>query len=82
MAKVVVGMTMSVDGFVLDRDGEFSRLYPTLGELRETGDAAAARCPGEPLFAAHRALPLAALGRFAAYLWGLIRYFSPVACLP
>ena len=36
MAKVVMGMTMSLDGFVEDEKGDVSRLYPDLGELRET----------------------------------------------
>jgi dihydrofolate reductase len=35
MAKVVVGMRTSVDGFVADPEGSSSRLYPDLGELRE-----------------------------------------------
>ena len=36
MAKVIVGMTISVDGFVADRHGSASRLYPDLRALRET----------------------------------------------
>ena len=36
MAKVVVGMTMSADGFVTDANGSVSRLYPDLAELRHT----------------------------------------------
>jgi dihydrofolate reductase len=36
MGKVVFGMTMSLDGFVNDRNGSVSRLYPDLGALRET----------------------------------------------
>jgi dihydrofolate reductase len=35
MGKVVIGMRTSVDGFVADRDGDSSPLYPDLGELRE-----------------------------------------------
>jgi dihydrofolate reductase len=35
MGRVVVGMRVSVDGFVADREGSSSRLYPDLGELRE-----------------------------------------------
>lgn len=35
MGKVVVGMRTSVDGFVADRDGNSSPLYPDIGELRE-----------------------------------------------
>lgn len=34
--KVILGMTMSLDGFVNDRNGSVSRLYPDLGELRKT----------------------------------------------
>jgi dihydrofolate reductase len=36
MGKVVVGMTVSLDGFVNDRNGEVSRLYPDLAALRKT----------------------------------------------
>jgi dihydrofolate reductase len=36
MTKVVVGMTMSVDGFVTDANGSASRLYPDLAALRHT----------------------------------------------
>lgn len=36
MGKVVGGMTMSLDGFVNDRNGDVSRLYPDLDALRET----------------------------------------------
>jgi dihydrofolate reductase len=36
MAKVIAGMTMSVDGFVADRDGSAERLYPDLASLRGT----------------------------------------------
>jgi dihydrofolate reductase len=36
MGKVLGGMTMSLDGFVNDRNGSVARLYPDLGELRET----------------------------------------------
>jgi dihydrofolate reductase len=36
MGKVVFGMTMSLDGFVNDRNGSVSRLYPDLDALRET----------------------------------------------
>jgi hypothetical protein len=35
MGRVVVGMRSSVDGFVADRDGDSSALYPDIGELRE-----------------------------------------------
>jgi len=36
MAKVIVGMTMSLDGFVNDRHGSVARLYPDLAALRKT----------------------------------------------
>ena len=36
MAKVVVGMTISLDGFVQDQSGSAARLYPDLEELRDT----------------------------------------------
>lgn len=36
MAKVVVGMTVSLDGFVADQSGSAARLYPDLADLRDT----------------------------------------------
>jgi dihydrofolate reductase len=36
MATVVVGMTISLDGFVADREGSVARLYPDLAALRGT----------------------------------------------
>lgn len=36
MAKVIVGMTLSLDGFVNDRSGSVERLYPDLAALRKT----------------------------------------------
>ena len=36
MAKVVVGMTISLDGFVEDESGSAARLYPDLADLRDT----------------------------------------------
>jgi dihydrofolate reductase len=36
MAKVLLGMTMSLDGFVEDRHGRVDRLYPDLAALRQT----------------------------------------------
>ncbi len=36
MAKVIGGMTLSLDGFASDPDGDVSQLYPDLGELRDT----------------------------------------------
>jgi dihydrofolate reductase len=36
MGKVVVGMTMSLDGFINDRNGSVAALYPDLAALRDT----------------------------------------------
>jgi dihydrofolate reductase len=36
MAKVIAGMTTSLDGFVADESGSASRLYPDLAALRDT----------------------------------------------
>lgn len=36
MGKVILGMTMSLDGFINDRDGSVAELYPDLNELRNT----------------------------------------------
>jgi dihydrofolate reductase len=36
MAKVIAGMTISLDGFVADQTGSASRLYPDLAALRGT----------------------------------------------
>ncbi|HLF26833.1 MAG TPA: dihydrofolate reductase family protein [Anaerolineae bacterium] len=36
MGKVVLGMTMSVDGFINDRNGSVEALYPDLATLRNT----------------------------------------------
>jgi dihydrofolate reductase len=36
MGKVLLGMTMSLDGFVNDRNGDVLSLYPDLAALRET----------------------------------------------
>lgn len=36
MAKVVLGMTTSLDGFVADKDGSAGRLYPDLAALPDT----------------------------------------------
>ncbi len=36
MGKVILGVTMSLDGFIADRNGDVSRLYPDLNELRKT----------------------------------------------
>ncbi|HEV2072765.1 MAG TPA: dihydrofolate reductase family protein [Thermomicrobiales bacterium] len=37
MARVIAGMTMSLDGFVSDRNGEVGRLYPDMEAMRQTG---------------------------------------------
>src|SRR5688572_17558525 len=36
MGKIIVGMTMSLDGYVNDRNGGVGRLYPDLEALRQT----------------------------------------------
>ena len=36
MARVIAGMTMSLDGFVADRDGGIGALYEDLEALRDT----------------------------------------------
>lgn len=36
MGKIIGGMTLSLDGFGSDAHGDVSRLYPDLGELRDT----------------------------------------------
>ncbi|HJR78428.1 MAG TPA: dihydrofolate reductase family protein [Anaerolineales bacterium] len=36
MGKVILGMTMSLDGFINDRDGSVAALYPDLDAWRET----------------------------------------------
>jgi dihydrofolate reductase len=36
VAKVILGMTMSLDGFINDRSGSVSALYPDLAALRDT----------------------------------------------
>jgi len=36
MGKVIAGATMSLDGFIADRKGDVSRLYPDLEALRNT----------------------------------------------
>jgi dihydrofolate reductase len=36
MGQVIVGTTMSLDGFINDRTGSVAALYPNLEELRET----------------------------------------------
>ena len=44
MATVTAGMTVSLDGFVADREGSAARLYPDLADPQGTGcmDAAIA----------------------------------------
>ena len=36
MGQVIVGMTMSLDGYINDRSGSVGRLYPDLAELRDS----------------------------------------------
>lgn len=36
MGKIIVGTTMSLDGFINDRNGDVTPLYPDLEELRKT----------------------------------------------
>ncbi|GIK37922.1 MAG: hypothetical protein BroJett011_17550 [Chloroflexota bacterium] len=36
MGKVIIGMTMSLDGYVEDRSGSVGALYPDLDTLRDT----------------------------------------------
>jgi dihydrofolate reductase len=36
LAKVIVGMTISLDGFVADQNGDAGRLYPDLAALGHT----------------------------------------------
>lgn len=37
MSKVIVGVTMSLDGFINEPDGSVGWLYPDLETLRDTG---------------------------------------------
>jgi dihydrofolate reductase len=36
MGKVLLGMTMSLDGYINDKEGSVKRLYPDLDQLRRT----------------------------------------------
>lgn len=36
MGKVILGLTMSLDGYINDQNGSVERLYPDLDELRNT----------------------------------------------
>lgn len=36
MARVIVGMAMSLDGYVNDRNGDVRRLYPDMGAMRQS----------------------------------------------
>lgn len=36
MEKIILGMTMSIDGFINDRSGSVAALYPDLAALRDT----------------------------------------------
>jgi dihydrofolate reductase len=42
MARVIVGMTTSLDGFVADQSGSAARLFPDLAALRDTAYGKAA----------------------------------------
>jgi dihydrofolate reductase len=55
MGKVILGMTVSLDGFINDRDGSVASLYPDLDELRNT----------EPLQEEIRATGAVVMGRNA-----------------
>jgi dihydrofolate reductase len=55
MGKVVVGLTMSLDGFINDRDGRVGSLYPDLETLRDA----------EPLREAIRTTGAVVMGRNA-----------------
>lgn len=35
MGKVIFGMTMSLDGFIGERDGSVARLYADMAELQK-----------------------------------------------
>ena len=53
MGKVIFGMTMSLDGFIQDRDGSVARLYPDFDEMRDS----------EPLQEAIRTTGAVVMGR-------------------
>jgi len=36
MGKVIIGATMSLDGFVSERNGDLGRLYPDFDALHKT----------------------------------------------
>jgi dihydrofolate reductase len=55
MGKVILGMTMSLDGFVNDEKGSVAQLYPDLDQLRDT----------EPLQEAIRNTGAVVMGRHA-----------------
>lgn len=64
--KVVVGMTMSLDGFVNDRNGGVGRLYPDLAALRETEELRAAIAATGAVVMGRRAYDMAE-GDFTGY---------------
>jgi hypothetical protein len=53
---MVVGMTVSIDGYVADRNGNVGRLYPDLADLQGRDDMNTSVDPaGPPGFAPARA---------------------------
>ena len=60
MGKVILGMTMSLDGFVNDQNGSVAKLYPDLDQLRYT----------EPLQVAIRNTGAVLMGRHAFNMAG------------
>ena len=55
MGKVILGMTMSLDGFINDQNGSVASLYPDLEELQNT----------EPLQEAIKTTGAVVMGRHA-----------------
>lgn len=66
MAKVLLGMTMSLDGFINDRHGSVERLYPDLAALRETAALQELIATTGAVFMGRRAYDMAA-GDFTGY---------------
>jgi len=60
MGKVILGLTISLDGFINDRDGHVDKLYPDLKELRDS----------EPLQEAIRDTGAVVMGRNAFAMAG------------
>jgi len=70
MGNVIVGATMSLDGFMNDRDGDVSRLYPNLEELRTT----------EMLQEEIRTIGAVVMGRRAYDMGGEISRITNIKC--